>query len=585
MSTTPYEEGSNDAPICFIGEAPASDEMRRGRPFVGNAGQLLDRLLHVSGIVRQRCKITNVWEVPVFKKRNDEGKIFNAEGALLWQSTAKGGFTDAGRAAAAGALTRLHSSSANVIVPLGAPAMQLLTNDTRSITKWRGSILASPTLNSRKIVPTIHPSACLKGTYEWRYLIASDLKRARLESASPTIALPQRNLIIDPSFQQILSYLSRFWEWTTRLLAAGQAPFIATDIEVLTGQVSCFSLSYDPLEAISIPLIDADFAPRWTVEEETIIWREYARIIGDPRITKINQNITFDLAALLQLNRIIPRGPVEDPMVAFSIMNPFLSKSLGTICSLCTREPYYKDDGTLEDGAKVEDFQRYWEYNAKDSAIALESWQFLAPMIDADDYRPTYDITINMISSLIAMMVNGLCLNESALHEMRAIVKAKILDVVERMRVAFDRPIVLDVAKGVAQERERKENRSLNPRSPKQLCNYFYVEKKIRPYINAAGGQSVDDENLVRIIRRDKLPEAKLVQEFRTYDKLHGTYLMVGYDRDKRMRCSYNLRGTWTGRLSSSETIFHTGTNQQNLPPEMRTFLESDMVQQLENLS
>src|SRR5690606_11604294 len=43
-----------------------------------------------------------------------------------------------------------------------------------------------------------------------------------------------------------------------------------------------------------------------------------------------------------------------------------------------------------------------------------------------------------------------------------------------------------------------------------------------------------------------------------------------------RMRCSYNPRGTKFGRLSSSKTIFGTGTNFQNLPQEFKKFLVAD---------
>ena len=69
------------------------------------------------------------------------------------------------------------------------------------------------------------------------------------------------------------------------------------------------------------------------------------------------------------------------------------------------------------------------------------------------------------------------------------------------------------------------------------------------------------------------------MQEYRSQSKMLNTYLEMGYDSDRRLRCSYNIRGTWTGRLSSSQTIFETGGNFQNIPPEMRGFLVSDEVE------
>ena len=53
-------EGAEDAAIMFIGEAPGSHEDQQGRPFVGPAGQFLDRLLASIDLSRQQVYIANV---------------------------------------------------------------------------------------------------------------------------------------------------------------------------------------------------------------------------------------------------------------------------------------------------------------------------------------------------------------------------------------------------------------------------------------------------------------------------------------------------------------------------------------------
>jgi len=53
-------EGSENAEIVFIGEAPGWHEDQQGRPFVGSAGQYLDRLLVSIGLKREQVYITNV---------------------------------------------------------------------------------------------------------------------------------------------------------------------------------------------------------------------------------------------------------------------------------------------------------------------------------------------------------------------------------------------------------------------------------------------------------------------------------------------------------------------------------------------
>lgn len=566
-AATIYEEGDPNSPICFIGEAPSFEEIRQGRPFCGPAGQLFERCLHASKISRRESYILNVFPEMIVKPRDQENKIISKSGELLW--TPKG-FTQAGRELAAPTLERINRSNANVIVPMGAPALSLVL-DNRSITKWRGSILAGgPQISHRKVVPTIHPSAAIRGVYEWRYLIINDMRRAYEEQQQPTIHLPQRNIIISPSFAQAQTFLKR----------ALDADRGATDIEILRGQVDCFCIALSPSECIVIPLIDHGFEPYWPEAEELELWRLYQQFISSPRIEKINQNITFDFAALLQLNNIVPAGPVNDPMVAHSVMNPQISKSLGMICSLYTREPYYKDDGELKDSFTIKDFEQRWRYNGKDGCVALEGWDVLRNYLVENDYTTSYNIAMDPMASLIYMMVHGIRLNEHELIATRNRAREDLRGIIAKLEVAFGRPIINKAPKTAKEKRAVAESGALNVNSPAQLVKYFYGEKKLRPYTNQQGAMTTDDRTLARIFKRDGLQEAKLLQDYRAADKMLGTYLEMGYDSDKRIRCSYNIRGTWTGRLSSQKTVFDTGGNYQNLPPEMRMFLEADPLEE-----
>jgi len=58
---TVYGEGLvSSVKICLVGEAPGSEEVKQGRPFIGPSGSLLFRLLGNVGIGRHECYITNV---------------------------------------------------------------------------------------------------------------------------------------------------------------------------------------------------------------------------------------------------------------------------------------------------------------------------------------------------------------------------------------------------------------------------------------------------------------------------------------------------------------------------------------------
>lgn len=55
-----FGEGSPDAEVAFVGEAPGQNEDQQGRPFIGLAGQLLNRMITAIGLSRQSVFITNV---------------------------------------------------------------------------------------------------------------------------------------------------------------------------------------------------------------------------------------------------------------------------------------------------------------------------------------------------------------------------------------------------------------------------------------------------------------------------------------------------------------------------------------------
>ena len=65
-TNTVFIDGNPAAPVMIVGEAPGADEDRIGRPFVGRAGQLLDRMLAAIGLDRSGVLITNViyWRPP-----------------------------------------------------------------------------------------------------------------------------------------------------------------------------------------------------------------------------------------------------------------------------------------------------------------------------------------------------------------------------------------------------------------------------------------------------------------------------------------------------------------------------------------
>lgn len=540
--TSPQEEGDPTSKLLVLAQAPSYAEVRMGQPLVGPSGEVFNECLHAAGLIRRELYILNVWPYQVTKQGEN---LLDPSGKLLWDY--KRGLTEHGISEAASTLEKIRLSHSNMILTLGAQAMELAIGRKVPMLKWRGSILPGHNrVSGRKIIPTIHPAATIHGTYLWRYLIIADMEKAREERHSFALNLPERNLIIGPSFSDAMEYIR----------SCHFQPRVATDLEVINHQVSCFSLSYDPKEAMTVPLTNQEGGHYWSEDQEIDIWRAYGGLMEDVAVDKINQNIVgFDAPFLVAQNNIYTKGFLGDTMIAQHIMYPEFNKGLDFITSLRTREPYYKDEGKMWKGygGPIEEF---WRYNGKDAVVALEAWDDLAQEMTEGGFWDTYYMTVNLANALIYMTIRGFKVDMEKL----AITKTRV-----EGEIAGRRAELTAVAEW-----------DFNPRSPKQCNQYFYVTKGIKPYIGATGNPTTDDKALARIYRRYNLREAKLVQEIRTLEKLHGTYLEIQFDADKRLRCAWNPRGTWTGRLSSGKTIFGTGANMQNIHEEFREFLVAD---------
>src|SRR6202000_2280869 len=149
--------------LALIGEAPGADEIKLGRPFVGKAGQLLDRALAATGIDRDRCLIANV-----FRYRPPENKVGHffaskrralAENDPLEERWGKMG-AEFCRARFAEELTALSealkASAPPVSIALGRTPLWALTG-MNGITAVRGQVLANR-LSDAPVIATFHPS-------------------------------------------------------------------------------------------------------------------------------------------------------------------------------------------------------------------------------------------------------------------------------------------------------------------------------------------------------------------------------------------------------------------------------------------
>ncbi|HUN45063.1 MAG TPA: uracil-DNA glycosylase [Stellaceae bacterium] len=144
-TNTVFADGSPEAPLMVIGEAPGADEDRIGRPFVGRAGQLLDRMLAAIGIDRSQAYITNVlfWRPPGNRKPTPDEVA--ACLPFLWRHIAL--------------------KHPKLVVMAGGTSASTLLGRAEGIMRLRGRWFDLPVAGLERPVPalaTFHPSFLLR---------------------------------------------------------------------------------------------------------------------------------------------------------------------------------------------------------------------------------------------------------------------------------------------------------------------------------------------------------------------------------------------------------------------------------------
>src|SRR3954449_744484 len=151
-SGTVFGEGPPSARVVLVGEQPGDVEDRRGRPFVGPAGKLLDRALHEAGIEREQAYVTNAVKHFKFTMASGGKRRIHAKPDTLEIAACKPWL-----------VAELNRIRPELVVLLGATAASALMGPSFRVTKQRGQLLEGPSGSGARLVATIHPSAVLRG--------------------------------------------------------------------------------------------------------------------------------------------------------------------------------------------------------------------------------------------------------------------------------------------------------------------------------------------------------------------------------------------------------------------------------------
>ena len=166
-------EGNPHADIVFVGEAPGADEDAQGRPFVGRAGQLLDKIIIAMGLSRDDVFICNILKCRPPDNRDPKPEEIVSCLPFLQR--------------------QLESIQPQIIVALGAHAAKTLLNTNKPIGQLRGMFheyYTSEDAAPIKLMPTYHPAYLLRNySPDNRKHVWEDMQKVLTELGLP---LPQK---------------------------------------------------------------------------------------------------------------------------------------------------------------------------------------------------------------------------------------------------------------------------------------------------------------------------------------------------------------------------------------------------------
>ena len=144
---TVFGEGRKDASIMLLGEQPGDQEDLSGKPFIGPAGQILNRALEEAGIDRNSVYVTNTvkhfkWEPRGKRRIHQKPSSRDIAACRPWLEA------------------ELRVVRPKVLLCLGSTAAQALFGSSFRVTRERGKVIESEL--APRVVPTVHPSSLLR---------------------------------------------------------------------------------------------------------------------------------------------------------------------------------------------------------------------------------------------------------------------------------------------------------------------------------------------------------------------------------------------------------------------------------------
>ena len=509
--------GPEDADIVVVSRSPARGDTYTHVPFSGASGKLLDHLLQMNGVNRKDVLVTNVVSCHTDKPSKQAIQCCKPR------------------------LDSEVSRCQKITILCGSEAASAVVGKG-SVLASRGVRLAIPTDPdpSHVAVVTFNPAAALRDDGIFQSLV-SDFKRA-LQAPIP-FKPPQVEYTEDP--REAEQWYQTFY---------GQ-PVIAVDIEA-TGL-------HHTSHPLSIALCCNDQSVK-VVGRKGLSgsWSSLKKLLERTDSRFLWHNGKYD-TQVLRHNGIDTRIDEDTMLLSYATdERPSVHVRLESLLYDEFDWPEYEPE-CIKKGKKVaftnlteEEWPLLYKYNGYDTVGCFRLYGVLQQRASDDEVlRPYYDLLIPGANAYAKIETRGVQWDVQKAIEVR---NKELMPGIHKANAKANRATGLEI----------------NLNSPKQVAEYLYDYCGLEdPEINHKTPRSTDEESR-KALRSQKLEPAtrKFLNEmdiFKKLDKIRSTYIdgvIKQVDSDGRLRCSFKLHGTETGRRSAEKP------NLQNQPrgPQIR---------------
>lgn len=524
--------------LMVIGESATAQEIRHNEKMVGPGATVLRETLEKVGMPFTDDKVyfTTALKCAVPKGKNrkiPKDTYANCHNYLVKE---------------------IQEVKPRLILVCGSTAMYTLLNSTSiKISEEYGRVREYPQFPGCQIIPIMNPGVLLHKPGDYKPFLASLQLAATIYHGGETVDTGETKWVVCDTREKCVALWQQMMKIERDLAAKGEKMYVAMDIETTaldyrTAEFLVLGLCFQPNLAYVIPREMSGVVHNFL---DNVPWE------------CIWQGGKYDKKVMWR-RKLATVSIDQDTMYQHYVLDETSEHNLGYLSKVYLNAAEYKYKMNQNwNAVSLDTYPQFFDALCERVAVDCDyTRQLFYKFREIHQGEPTLksvyeDILIPAANFLSRVEQNGMLVDPKALEDMdvkyRNLLKQINADIME-LALPFWDPIMYQKQSGA-----RSAPDTFSPGSPKQMAWMVFDRLRLNPRIKK--GRSTAKEILNSIENPPKLITAVL--EYRKVQKEHSTYvlgLLNARDEDGRVRTTFNLQVTATGRLSSKEP------NVQNQP-------------------